>query len=338
METNNESKLLANISSDVVDAQINEETSEPKHAKQFVVDLTKYFNTQLEDGEEEKKLTIRILPLNAMDTRLYAKIGVHSVKLSKRIAQSGFKTFSCLNDPSTPNHDPKVRCPLCEKSAFYYAEADRFAKQAAITEDVAEKEHLENEVKKYKLLGANFRARDMYVVRIIDRDKEEDGPKFWRFKKKNGEKDVLSQLLSLYNDRKQEYLEDRGEDYNIFDLENGKDLILTLKRVPSPVPGRRDSVAVTINDKSISTPLSKDTDLANKWIGDSVIWQDIYTIRDAEYLSLIAEGLIPWKDKQTGHYVGYKESDFDESGNLRPRTTEEPPTESGESIFDLDNF
>ena len=33
-----------------------------------------------------------------------------------------------------------------------------------------------------KQLAAQYRSRKFYIVKVIDRDREEDGPKFWRFK------------------------------------------------------------------------------------------------------------------------------------------------------------
>ena len=104
-------------------------------------------------------------------------------------------------------------------------------------------------------------------------------------------------LLELYKIRNQESIDATGEPYNIFDLENGKDIIITLG-VKSD-----GKTSVGITDAGFSTPLSKDPNQVEEWVNDEKTWQDVYASKSYEYLEIIADGEIPYYDKENNKWV-----------------------------------
>ena len=67
---------------------------------------TNYLNTRLEKNEKSRKTKIRIILTKDIDGRykMAIPVEVHSLKLSesqnrmKKVSESGFKSFICLND------------------------------------------------------------------------------------------------------------------------------------------------------------------------------------------------------------------------------------------------
>lgn len=288
------SKLCANITTDMVEEQKKaveaEKHQHTERKKGF--DPNKYFDTQLKEGEDTRKVKIRILPVSVDNPNLYQKIDIHPMKVSRTVAASGFKTFTCLNDPTAPNHDPNVKCPLCTKASELYNEVDRLRKEGK----GKEADTLKQEANQYL-------KKESYIVRLIDRSRENEGPKFWRIRKKQAEKDIRNMLIEIYNNLMDESKANGEEGYNVFDLQEGRDFTVTLKREPAKREGQKDSVSVHIMAESRNKPLSTDVEQANAWLKDSTRWQDLYAVRDAEYLSIIADKMIPWKDNSTGHYI-----------------------------------
>lgn len=202
--------------------------------------------------------------------------------------------------PNTPNYDSSVQCPICQKAKELFDEAKKA------------RDNGNDELSKTLFKEAcTYKNKDTYIVRVIERGKEDEGVKFWRFNANSKGEGYYDKLIALYQLRKQEHA-DAGicDNYNIFDLSNGRDINLTLTRT---VNSRGDeSVAIQVADASISTPLSKDIEQANKWINDSKVWSDAYSVKNAEYLSIIVDGKIPVFDKDKKTYVALSEKDMKE--------------------------
>ena len=49
-----------------------------------------------------------------------------------------------------------------------------------------------------KKLAGNYRSRMFYIVKVIDRDAEEDGVKFWRFKHNYKNEGVLDKIFPIW--------------------------------------------------------------------------------------------------------------------------------------------
>ena len=98
------------------------------------------------------------------------------------------------------------------------------------------------------------------------------------------------------------------ENYNIFDLDNGRDIVLNLTRTERS--DGQEGVAIQITDKSINKPLTNDIELGNAWINDVKKWYNAYTVKSPEYLSIIADDMIPYFDRAQEKFVPKTEQDF----------------------------
>ena len=68
-----------------------------------------------------------------------------------------------------------------------------------------------------KELARNYRSRKFYIVKVIDRDHESDGVKFWRFKHNHKGDGVIDKIFPIFRNK--------GD---VTNPENGRDLILSL--------------------------------------------------------------------------------------------------------------
>jgi hypothetical protein len=91
-----------------------------------------------------------------------------------------------------------------------------------------------------------------------------------------------------------------GQVLNILDIYNGRDLNVTITE---------GNAAPQILDASLSTPLSKDEEQMKKWIYDEKKWQDVFSTKPYEYLSLISQMKIPWYDREQDKWVDKEEID-----------------------------
>lgn len=286
-------KFNANVYGSAVEQTI--ENAHKNFTRKSDFDVKNYLDTKLGD-ENERTITIRILPVSSEDGNFRIAVKTHNLKVNKRIAASGFKSFLCLNDPQVPDYNPDVRCPLCEKSQFYFNEA---------------KKYRETEPEKSKSLfmkACSLRSKTTYIVRVIERGKENEGVKFWRFNENTQGKGIYDSLIALYKQRKNDMAEAGIENYNIFDLDEGRDIVLNLKRTVRS--DGQEGVAIQITDKSINKPLTNDVEQGNAWINDVKKWYNAYTVKSHDYLAIIAEDKIPYVDKATGIMTAKTEQDF----------------------------
>ena len=154
-----------------------------------------------------------------------------------------------------------------------------------------------------------------YIVRVIERGKENEGVKFWRFNENTQGKGIYDSLIALYKQRKSDMEEAGDPNYNIFDLDNGRDIIINLKRTERS--DGKEGVAVLITDQSLNKPLTQDIEQGNAWINDVKKWYNAYTVKSRDYLSIIADDMIPYFDKSVGKFVAKTEDDFLEAEKRR---------------------
>lgn len=266
-------------------ALINKYESEkvaPQKKTKF--DTKNYLQARLGENENSKSLTIRLLPFSPEGGYVFQEVHMHTVKVNKDVSSSGWKTFVC------PTHNKNEKgelfgdkCPFCEISAK--------AKELKMKslDDVTKKQYGEIEFLNHE--------RKMWVVRCIERGHEEDGVKFWLF---NSSTKGDGPYDKIYNLAKQRLGEDK---FDILDLNNGKDLVLTLTR------GEKGKTSIQIIDKSLPTPLSEDVEEGKKWLNDPKKWSDVYTVKPYDYMSIIADKGVPYYDKSKGKYVSKEEYD-----------------------------
>ena len=241
-----------------------------------------YLNVRLENGEKEKTLTIRLLPMDLETGNPFVKVHMHNVKVPKEVSPSGYKSYLCLAKNKDIDHDTYgYKCPFCELNQNAYQESL--------------KETNEIEKKNFQEISLANKSREAVIVRCIERGKEDEGVKFWKFSLRSDEKDPYHTIINLYNKRKEE-AEKKGKVENILDIYNGYDLDVTFtagKPVPPP----------TIIDAKESSPLSQDPELMKKWIYDEKKWQDVFSTKPYEYLSLISEMKVPWYDREAKKWI-----------------------------------
>ena len=233
-----------------------EKNNAPKYEKKSekVYDLKNYFNTHIKDGVKSATKEIRILP--AQNGSPFVEVHGHKVQVDGE-----WKTFACLK------HEKDEACPFCEA----YEELHSTGKESD------------------KELAKKYKARQMYVVKVIDREHEDEGVKFWRFNhdySKAGVFDKIHGVLTALKTNK-----------NITDPENGRDLSISINRNQNNVPVVSAIVALD------STPLSEDAEKAKEWLDDKRTWEDVYSVKTYDYLEIIVKGGIPVWDKEEKKYV-----------------------------------
>ena len=279
-------KFVTNVSGAAIEESMeNGKNRENNEEKKPEFDAKNYLDTKLENGVDERSITIRILPVSCDNGDFKIAVKTHSLKVNKRIANSGFKSFLCLDDPQVPNYDPNVQCPICAKVNYYFEEA----RKCRESDPIKSKEL-------YKK-ACSMRNKTTYIVRVIERGKENEGVKFWRFNENTQHKGAYDMLMTLYKQRKKDMEEAGDFNYNIFDLDNGRDIVLTLTRTERA--DGQEGVTMQITDKSINKPLTNDIELGNSWINDVKKWYDAYAVKSAEYLTIVANDMIPYKDRAT---------------------------------------
>lgn len=136
----------------------------------------------------------------------------------------------------------------------------------------------------------NYRAKKYYIVKVIDREHEQEGPKFWRFKHNSKSKGVFDLIFTLYK-----------EYGDLEDPEAGRDLKLYLGLTKSN--NGKDYTVVTNIIAKDKSKLSEDKEQAKTWLEDPTIWDDVYAKRPVEYLKLVLEHKVPIFDKETSSWV-----------------------------------
>lgn len=292
--------LIINTSSDAIEQRqkVGQNTTQ---VQKFQFDEKNYLNTRLKPGEKEKKIKVRILPISATNGDIFMSINIHSLKVDKQISQSGFKTFVCLNDSNLKEHDGRG-CPLCNKSKELFNEANNM-------------DDSNPSLKKEVIKSAfSFQSKVAYIVRVIERGKENEGVKFWRFNHRTDHLGVYDKLMTLYNQRRDEAKQNGRDGYSIFDLMNGRDIEIKLTYVDST-----GKTTMDIIDSGFETPLSRDIEQANAWIQDTKTWRDIYALKNYDYLEIVAEGGVPTYDTAQNKWVEKVDnSTYDGKDNTSP--------------------
>ena len=271
--------------------------------KKTSFDPKNYLDLKLKEHEATKTVKVRFLPISASDGTVFFDIITHALKVDKEIAKSGFKSYVCLNDKKTESTE---ECPICKKSKELFDKASK-----------ARQEGNESLSKALFKQACSLKKKRTFITRVIDRDHEDEGVKFWRFNENSQGKGIYDILMALYETRKEEAKEDGEEDYSIFDLYNGKDIIINVSKslIPDGFGGMKETIAYNITDSGNRRPLSKDIDKANAWLNDEKTWRDVYSLKSADYLELVVDGKIPVYSKELGKYVEKTEFDKEAKQN-----------------------
>ena len=170
-----------------------------------------------------------------------------------------------------------------------------------------------------KELARQYRSRKFYIVKVIDRDHEQDGVKFWRFKHNTKQEGVLDKIFPIFRNK--------GD---ITDSEKGRDLILSLTLTKSGTGKEYTVINSVIPDDA--TPLNENPDVAKQWLEDELVWSDVYSKKGEEYLEMVAKGEVPRWDSDAKKWVSNATS---EETIASPKSTVVDPQEDEAADDDL---
>lgn len=284
-----EQAYKVNITADAIDEQYQTEKQALIPKSQVGFDAKHYLEARLGEKELSKTLVIRLLPFDSNGGSPFKKLHVHMVKVDKNLSKSGWKQLIC------PVHNEEGgikfgdKCPFCEISK----EARQMRLEA--TDEVLKE--------KYNQLEFANRAREMWVVRCIERGKEQDGVKFWLFNSSRKNDGIYDKIMNIYNMRKEASIKTSQKPYNIFDLSEGKDLIITLSKTHD------NKTATQVMDAESRSSLCDNVEQGLAWINDTMKWYDVYKVKPFDYLDVVANNGVPVWNKELNKFVDKEEND-----------------------------
>lgn len=157
-------------------------------------------------------------------------------------------------------------------------------------------------------LARNYRSRKFYIVKVIDRDHENDGVKFWRFKHNHKGDGVIDKIFPIFRNK--------GD---VTSPENGRDLILSLTLTKAGTGKEYTVINSVLNDDS--SVLHTDNDVAKAWLDDETVWSDVYSKKGEDYLEMVANGEAPRWDTNQNKWVSSNNTTGEETiGNVKSST------------------
>jgi hypothetical protein len=147
-----------------------------------------------------------------------------------------------------------------------------------------------------KELARTYRSRKFYIVKVIDRDHENDGVKFWRFKHNHKGDGIMDKVFPIFRNK--------GD---ITNAETGRDLILSLALTKSGNGKEYTTINSIIPEDS--GVLHTEANVAKTWLEDELTWSDVYAKKGEDYLELVARGEAPRWDSDQKRYVSSSTSD-----------------------------
>lgn len=285
-----------NISADIFNDEPKENAKIPNNG---VFDVKNYLNVKLEKGENEKTIRIRLLTVDKDSDRPFKHIYMHSIPIPSEMAMKSrgegkdFKSYVCLYKTQGKfSEELGTKCPFCEERRNAYNLFKKYDEEG--------NKKLAEEFKKRSL---SLIPSEVCIIRCIERGKEDEGPKFWKFNLRSDKQDAENQMRSIYDNLKEEALERKVEPENIFDLDKGHDFKIKITRVFKKTGEPTDKTSVSISMCQTASPLTTDESLRNKWINDEKVWSDVFVAKPYDYTKIAMEGKVPWKDKATGKWV-----------------------------------
>jgi hypothetical protein len=217
--------------------------------------LKRYFTTVLQKGSKGEERRIRILPTKDGSSP-FVEVKFHEVQVDGKWVK--------LYDPAQEGK----RSPLNE-----------------VYEGL-----MMSGVDSDKELARNYRSRKFYIVKVIDRDHEADGVKFWRFKHNHKGDGVIDKIFPIFRNK--------GD---VTNPENGRDLILSLALTKAGTGKEYTVINSVLNDDP--SALHTDADVAKTWLDDELTWSDVYSKKGEDYLEMVARGEVPRWDTASSKWV-----------------------------------
>lgn len=159
-----------------------------------------------------------------------------------------------------------------------------------------------------KKLAGQYRARKFYILRVIDRDNEQDGVKFWRIKHSLKNDGAYNKIMDIV----------KAKNEDISNPEIGRDLTITLSVIKNPMGGEYTAITSVIPDDK--SPLSTNEEQKVLWLSNPMTWRDAYSIKPVEYLQGVSEGYSPRWNNDMKKFVYGEEAEMllSSSGAMTP--------------------
>jgi hypothetical protein len=170
-------------------------------------------------------------------------------------------------------------------------------------------------------LARQYRSRKFYIVKVIDRDQEQDGPKFWRFKHNAKGDGILDKIFPIFKNK--------GD---VTDTQKGRDLIISLTLTKAGTGKEYTSINSVIPEDM--GPLHTDENVAKTWLEDELTWSDVYSKKSEDYLEMVAKGEIPRWDNETKKWTS-NSSNEETIGTQKVSTPVVDPQDEAEVDEDL---
>lgn len=257
---------------DAIKSQYEENKNTDTKTSSYEQDFSKYLSVNLDEGVESGEKTIRILPPIEKDGSPFEEGYWHSMNVGGK-----WRKLYCRekNDGG--------RCPICETAKDLRAAGDDDSKKLART----------------------YEPKKFYITRVIDRQNEDDGVKFWRFPHNWKNEGALDKLVPIFTKK--------GD---ITDPRDGRDVTLILAK---------DYSLSKRGFTKISTVMSEDSGLltdpkgpkAKLWMTDKTTWRDIYSAQPENYLQLVADGENPVWDKNLETFVAEGEQNVSSQSSVK---------------------
>ena len=282
---------MANSVLDSVLAQYEKNSSSTSSQKTNISQedrLKKYFSAILQKNEKSASRRIRILPTKDGSSP-FVEVWYHEIQVNGQWVK--------LYDPDKNDNE---RSPLTE----VYNELIPTGK------------------KEDKELASQYRSRLFYIVKVVDRDNEQDGVKFWRFKHNYKQEGVLDKILPIWKAK--------GD---VTDAEKGRDLIIELTKAKTP-QGKEYTVIQTImyDDPQV---LHTDKGIMEGWLQDELTWNDVYSKKPVEYLEAVAVGETPIWSSELKKFVYGEEAEISLGGTKKETQPVVDPQANDEPAEDL---
>lgn len=218
--------------------------------------MKKYFAAILKDNEKQGQRRLRILPTSDGSSP-FKEVWFHEVQVDGK--------WQKFYDPGKNDNE---RSPLSE----------------------VHEELMSTGKESDKELAKQYKPRKFYIVKVIDRDNEQDGPKFWRFKHNYKNEGILDKIIPIWRAK--------GD---ITDAKEGRDIILELTKAKTPKGAYYTVIQTVMYDDP--SPVHIEQDKMKSWVNDELTWADVYSKKPEEYLEAIARGETPRWDSDAGKYI-----------------------------------
>ena len=240
--------------------------------------MKKYFAALLKDNEKQGQKRLRILPTNDGSSP-FKEVWFHEIQVDGK-----WQKFY------DPGKNANERSPLSE----VYEELMSTGRESD------------------KQLATQYKPRKFYIVKVVDRDNEQDGVKFWRFKHNYKNEGILDKIIPIFRAK--------GD---VTDTEKGRDIILEMTKAKTPKGGYYTVIQTVMYDDP--APLHENKETAKSWINDELTWEDVYSKKPVEYLEAIARGETPkWNSEKGGYDYGNSDSSEIYMGGSKPSSPIDP--------------